>query len=97
MCTHVSVCMHLPMYMHVEASAFFFLAILFAELATDHYFSYTSWIVRPGREYACLYITVLGLHICMCSCDGSYVIGPGSDSIRRCALVGVGVSLWVWA
>ena len=30
-------------------------------------------------------------------CDGLYMIGPGSEPIRRCGLVGVGVSLWVWA
>jgi hypothetical protein len=27
-------------------------------------------------------------------CDGLYVLGPGSSTIR-CGLVGVGVSLWV--
>ena len=26
-----------------------------------------------------------------------YMLGPGSDTIRRCDLVRVGVSLWVWA
>jgi hypothetical protein len=30
-------------------------------------------------------------------CDGLYMLGPGSGTIRRCGLVGVGVSLWVWA
>ena len=29
--------------------------------------------------------------------DGLYMIGPGSGIIRRYDLVGVGVSLWVWA
>ena len=29
--------------------------------------------------------------------DGLYMIGPGNGTIRRCDLVGVGVSLWVWA
>jgi hypothetical protein len=28
--------------------------------------------------------------------DGLYMLGPGSSTIRRCGLVGVGVSLWVW-
>jgi hypothetical protein len=27
--------------------------------------------------------------------DGSYMLGPGSGTIRRCGL-GVDVSLWVW-
>ena len=30
-------------------------------------------------------------------CDGLYVLGPGSGTISRCDLVGIGVSLWVWA
>jgi hypothetical protein len=30
-------------------------------------------------------------------CDGMYMLGPGSGTIRRCGLVGIGVSLWVWA
>jgi hypothetical protein len=30
------------------------------------------------------------------SCD-LYMFGPGSDTIRRCGLVGVGVSLWARA
>jgi len=29
--------------------------------------------------------------------DGLHMLGPGSGTIRRCGLVGVGVSLWVWA
>jgi hypothetical protein len=29
--------------------------------------------------------------------DGLYMLGPGSDTIRSCNLVGEGVSLWVWA
>ena len=29
-------------------------------------------------------------------CDGLYMLVPGSGTIRRCGLVGVGVSLWVW-
>jgi hypothetical protein len=30
-------------------------------------------------------------------CDGFYMLYPGSGTIRRCGLVGVGVSQWVWA
>jgi hypothetical protein len=30
-------------------------------------------------------------------CHGLYMLGPGSDTIRRCGSVGVGVSLWAWA
>ena len=29
-------------------------------------------------------------------CDGSCMIGSGRNPTRRCVLVGVGVSLWVW-
>jgi hypothetical protein len=29
-------------------------------------------------------------------CDGLYVLGPGSCTIRRCVLI-VSMSLWVWA
>ena len=31
------------------------------------------------------------------SCDGLYMLGPKSSTIRRCGLVGVGVPLWEWA
>ena len=30
-------------------------------------------------------------------CDGLYRLGPGSGTIRRHGLVGVDVSLWMWA
>jgi hypothetical protein len=30
-------------------------------------------------------------------CDGLYLLGLGSGTVTRCGLVGVGVSLWVWA
>jgi hypothetical protein len=30
-------------------------------------------------------------------CNGLYKLGPGSGTIRRCGLVGVGVPLWSWA
>jgi hypothetical protein len=29
-------------------------------------------------------------------CDGLYMLGPGSGTIWKRGLVGVGVSLWVW-
>jgi hypothetical protein len=29
--------------------------------------------------------------------DGLYMLGPGSGTVERCGLVGVGVALWVWA
>jgi hypothetical protein len=32
-------------------------------------------------------------HGSQCDCDGLYMLGPGSGAIRRCGLVGVGVSL----
>jgi hypothetical protein len=28
-------------------------------------------------------------------CDGLYMLGSGRGTIRKCGLVGVGVSLWV--
>jgi hypothetical protein len=30
-------------------------------------------------------------------CNGLYILGPGSGTICTCDLVGIGVSLWVWA
>ena len=33
----------------------------------------------------------------MATCYSLNMLGPGSGTIRRCGLVGVGVSLWVWA
>ena len=30
-------------------------------------------------------------------CDDLSILGLGRGAIRRCGLVGVGVSLWVWA
>jgi hypothetical protein len=30
-------------------------------------------------------------------CEGLYKLGPRSGTIRRCDLVGIVVSLWVWA
>jgi hypothetical protein len=29
-------------------------------------------------------------------CDGSYMLGPGSGTIRKCGPIGVDVPLWVW-
>jgi len=31
------------------------------------------------------------------TCDGLYMLGPGTSTTRRCSPVGVGVSLWAWA
>jgi hypothetical protein len=31
-----------------------------------------------------------------CDCDGLYMLGPGSGTIWRCGLVGVGVALLEW-
>ena len=38
------------------------------------------------------HIWSLDLHTMLCSCDGSYMFSPESGTIRRCGLVGVGVS-----
>jgi hypothetical protein len=35
--------------------------------------------------------------VCVDHCDGLYMFGPESGTIRRCGIVGVGVSLWAWA
>jgi hypothetical protein len=37
------------------------------------------------------------LSLILGNCDGLYMLGPGSGTVRRCGFVGVGVSLWVWA
>jgi hypothetical protein len=39
-------------------------------------------------------LTKSGLHRL---CDGLYMLGPEASTIRRCGLLVVGVSLWVWA
>ena len=36
-------------------------------------------------------------HLRMHLCGGLYMLGPGSSTIRKCGLVGVGVSLLMWA
>ena len=48
-------------------------------------------------------VVVCDVHFCyrnpggsLVKCDGLYMLGPGSSAIRRCGLVGVGVSLWLW-
>ena len=46
-----------------------------------------------GAQMCALYMQVWVLGCC----DGLYMLGPGSGTIRRCGPVGVGVSLWVWA
>ena len=47
---------------------------------------------QPGSTWASVSINTR-----INDCDGLYIIGPESDPIRRCGLVGVGVSLRVWA
>jgi hypothetical protein len=42
-------------------------------------------------------ITALLQYFTFAQCGGLYVFGPESGTIRRCGLVGVGVSPWVWA
>ena len=42
-------------------------------------------------------LVLLGFCVKDRACDGLYILGPGSGTIRRCGLVGVGVSLWMWA
>ena len=40
--------------------------------------------------------TIWSTKYILSECDGLYMIGPGSEPIRRCGIVGVGVLLWVW-
>jgi hypothetical protein len=50
------------------------------------------------KDLQCLGSSVLGeLDNNYTWCDGLYMLGSGSGTIRRCSPVGVGVSLWVWA
>ena len=44
-------------------------------------------------EYEFLPVCIGVYHVC----HGLNMLGPGSSTIWRCGLVGVGVSLWVWA
>jgi hypothetical protein len=46
---------------------------------------------QPLLRLPCLPIPILHC------CGGLYLFGSGSSTIRRCGLVGVVVSLWVWA
>ena len=45
----------------------------------------------------CMVASSLWKHLVLSVCDGLYMLGPGNVTIRRCGLVGVGVSLWSWA
>jgi hypothetical protein len=45
----------------------------------------------------CKVTDILGLLLFLGRYDGLYILGPGSGTIWRCALVGIGVSLRVWA
>jgi hypothetical protein len=45
-----------------------------------------------GRNFLNIY-----LHCVFVCCSGLNMLGPESDTIWRCGLDGVGVSLWVWA
>jgi hypothetical protein len=57
-------------------------------------------IEKVFKSQAWYYISLPSVSIfffLLATCDGLYMLGPGSGIIRRCDLVGVGVSLWVWA
>jgi hypothetical protein len=49
---------------------------------------------RSALATHCALFELWGMYIC----DGLYMLSPGSGTIRRCGLVGVGVALleWVW-
>jgi hypothetical protein len=40
--------------------------------------------------------TILEFYLPWCY-NGLHMLGPGSGTVCRCGLSGVGVSLWVWA
>jgi hypothetical protein len=47
--------------------------------------------------HVCLHVCILMLEVDIEHCHGLYMFGPGSGTVKRSDLVGVGVSLWVWA
>lgn len=54
---------------------------------------------RPGLAfwlYSVYYFLGSGLFQ-IDACDDLYTHGPGSGIIKRCSLIRIGVSLWVWA
>lgn len=50
---------------------------------------------RPQNSHVSLITSIT--QVCLCHYDGFYMISPGSGIIKRCGIVGVGVSLWMWA
>jgi hypothetical protein len=44
----------------------------------------------------CMCACVQRLKVTVRSCDSLYMLGPGSGTIRRCGLVGVGMPLGTW-
>ena len=52
---------------------------------------------QQKQNKVCLKTTMMKLTHLYTHCGGLNTLGPGSGSIKRCGLVGVGVSLWVWA
>jgi len=58
---------------------------------------------ESGKNPAINYIVHTQLSVgfvmgcCFDGCNGVYMLASGSDTIRRCGLIGVGVSLWAWA
>ena len=55
-------------------------------------FSYVMALYGPIDSYVRVNQWGLGVE-----CDGLYGLVLGSGIVVRCGLVGVGVSLWVWA
>jgi hypothetical protein len=47
-------------------------------------------------QYLGSLLTLLGRNK-VTACDGLYMLGPGSGTIWRCGLVGIGMLLQVWA
>ena len=61
--------------------------------STKYIFHYAMFRCSPHR-LTCLNkpMGVQGVE-----CDGLNMLGSESGTIRKCGLVGVGISLWVWA
>ena len=47
-----------------------------------------------GNNKLSPFVRLLTINVCVC--DGLYMLGPGSGTIRGCGPVGVGVSLWLF-
>ena len=55
-------------------------------------------ILLLGRpDFKQILVLVICFRLNLANSQGLYMLGPGSVTTWRCGLVGLGVSLWVWA